>query len=72
MDLEKLILYDLKNENREFINKKTKRARFRLLKFFGKRYNIIIHINGSSVRIDIFKKFIKRLILINNRIKWNS
>jgi hypothetical protein len=35
MDLDELESYDLKDENGEFINKKAKRARFRLLKLFN-------------------------------------
>jgi hypothetical protein len=63
------VLYDLKDENRKFINKKAKKTRFKLLKPFGKKYNIVVYINRSSIRINIFRKFIRRLILINNRTK---
>jgi hypothetical protein len=72
MNLEELASYDLKDEDREFTDKKIKRIRFKNLKSLGKKYNIVIHISGSPARTDVFKKFIKRLIPINNRTKWNS
>ena len=69
MDLEELTSYDLKDEDGELINKKIKKARFRLLGSLDKGYNIVIHIGGSSTRTDIFRKFTERLIPINNRIR---
>src|SRR6266498_1577390 len=72
MDLEKLASYDLEDEDGELTDKKIKRAQFRLLGFFGKGYNIVVYISGSSARTDVFRKFIKRLILMNNRTRWNS
>ncbi len=69
MDLEELASYDLEDENGELTNKKIKRARFRLLRFFNKEYNIVIYISGSSARTNIFRKLTERLIPIDNRIK---
>jgi hypothetical protein len=72
MNLEKLASYDLKNEDREFTDEKIRRTRFRFLEFFNKGHNIVIHINGSPARTDVFRKFAEKLILINNRTKWNN
>jgi hypothetical protein len=72
MDLEELTSYDLENENEKFTDEKIRRARFKLLESFGKEHNIVIHINGSPARTDVFRKFTEKLILINNRTRWNS
>jgi hypothetical protein len=72
MNLEKLASYDLKNEDGEFTDEKIKRIRFRFLKFLNKGHNIVIYIDGSPARTDVFRKFTKRLILMDNRTKWNN
>jgi len=69
MNLEKLTSYDLENEDRELTDKKIKKARFRLLKSLGKGHNIVIHIDRSSARTDVFRKLIGKLILIDNRTR---
>jgi len=69
MDLEELASYDLENKDGELTNKKIKRARFRLLGFFSKNYNIVIYISGSSARTNVFRKLAERLIPINNHTK---
>jgi hypothetical protein len=72
MDLEELASYDLKDEDKKFTNKKIRKIRFRFLEFLNKEYNIVIHIDGSSARTDVFKKFAEKLISINNRTRWNN
>jgi hypothetical protein len=69
MDLEELTSYDLKNEDKKLTNKKIKKTRFKFLKSFNKKYNIVIYINESPIRTNIFRKFIKKLILMDNRTK---
>ena len=69
MDIEKLKSYDLEDEDGELTDKKVRRARFKFLKPFSQGYNIVVYINGSSARTDVFKKLAGRLILIDNRIK---
>ncbi len=32
----------------------------------------MVHISGSSVRTDVFRKLVGRLILMDNRIRWNG
>jgi hypothetical protein len=72
INLNELESYDLKNEDGKFINKKIKRTRFKLLKSFSQKYNIVIHIRGLNARTEYFKTLIKRMIPIDNRTKWNS
>src|SRR6266511_3206391 len=72
MDLEELASYDLEDEDGELTDKEARRARFRFLGSFGKEYNIVVHIGGSSARTDVFRKLAGRLIPINNRTRWNS
>ena len=69
MDLEELTSYDLEDKDGELTNKKTKKARFRLLESFNKEHNIVIYINRSSTRTDVFRKLAERLILIDNRTR---
>ncbi len=69
MDLEELASYDLEDEDRELIDKEARRARFRLLGPLGKVYNIVIYISRSSARIDVFRKLVGRLILIDNHTR---
>jgi hypothetical protein len=70
--MDKLKSYDKTETDRKFINEKIKKTKFRFLKFFDKIYNIVIHIRNSDDRADYFKKLIKKMILINNRTRWNS
>ena len=69
MDLEELASYDLEDEDREFTDEKIRRARFRLLESLSKEHNIVIYINGSSARTDVFRKLTGKLIPINNRTR---
>ncbi len=64
--------YDLEDEDGELTDKEIRKARFRLLGFFGKGHNIVVHIDGSSARTDVFRKLAGRLILMDNRTRWNS
>ncbi len=72
MNLEELASYDLENEDRELTDKEARRAQFRLLGPLDKAYNIIVYISRSSTHIDVFRKLIGRLILIDNHTRWNS
>jgi hypothetical protein len=69
MDLEKLASYDLKDEDGKLTDEKIRRIRFRLLEFFDKKHNIVIHINESPARTDVFRKLAGKLIPMDNRIK---
>ena len=62
-------MYDLEDVNREFIDKKITKAKFRLLGLFGQGHNIVIYIRGLNARTDYFRKLVKRIIPINNRTR---
>jgi hypothetical protein len=72
INLDEFKSYDLKNEDGKLTNKKIKIIRFKFLKLFGYKHNIVIHIRELSVRTEYIRTLIKRIILINNRTKWNS
>ena len=69
MDLEELTSYDLEDEDGELTDKKIKKTRFRLLGSLSKKYNIVIYIGGSPARTDVFRRFVGRLIPIDNRTR---
>ncbi len=69
INLEKLTSYDLEDEDGELTDKKIKKARFRLLEPLNKGYNIVIYINKSPARTDVFRRFVGKLISMNNRTK---
>ena len=72
IDLDDLESYDQEEENRELIDNEEKKAKFRLLGPLGQGHNIVVHMRGSSSRIEYFKKLVGRIILIDNRTRWNS
>jgi hypothetical protein len=72
MNLDEFKSYDLKNKDGEFTNKKIRRIRFRFLKLFGQKYNIVIYICRSNIRTEYFRTLIEKIILTDNRTKWNS
>jgi hypothetical protein len=67
--MNKLESYDEAETDRELTNKKIKKAKFRLLKFFDKAHNIVIHIRNSDNRANYFRKLAKKMIPIDNRTK---
>jgi hypothetical protein len=67
--MDELESYDEAEINKEFINKKVKKAKFRLLESFGKIHNIVIHIRSSDDRTDYFRKLIKKIISMDNRTR---
>jgi hypothetical protein len=69
IDLDKLESYNLKDTNRELIDKEAIRAKFRLLGLLGQGYNIMVYIRRSSTRIDYFRKLIGRMIPIDNHMR---
>jgi hypothetical protein len=69
INLDKFESYDLENTNGEFTKKKIMRIKFRLLKLFDQKYNIVIYIRRSNTRTDYFRKLIKKIILIDNRTR---
>jgi hypothetical protein len=69
ININKLESYDEIKIDKEFINKKIKKAKFRFLKFFDKVYNIVIHIRNLDNRADYFRKLTEKMISINNRTR---
>jgi hypothetical protein len=69
IDLDELESYDLKDADRELINKKVTKTKFKYLELFDQKYNIVIHIRELNARTDHFRKLAKRIILIDNRTK---
>jgi hypothetical protein len=67
--MDELESYDEIETDKEFINKKVKKAKFRFLKSFDKIYNIVIYIRNSGDRADYFRKLIKRMISMDNRTR---
>jgi hypothetical protein len=72
MDLDELESYDLKDKDGELTDKEARKARFRLLGPLGQGHNIVVHIRGSSARIEHFRTLAGRMIPMNNRMRWNS
>jgi hypothetical protein len=58
--------------DKKFTDKKIKKTKFKFLKFLNKAYNIVIHIRSSDNRANYFRKLIKRMILMDNRTRWNN
>jgi len=69
IDLEELASYDLEDKDRKLTDEEAKRARFRLLGPLGKGHNIIVYISRSLAYTEVFRKLIRRLILIDNRMR---
>jgi hypothetical protein len=72
INIDELKSYDEIKADKEFIDKEVKKAKFKFLGFFGKAHNIVIYIRNSDDRADYFRKLVGRIILIDNRTKWNS
>ena len=60
------------NVDRILLNDEARKARFKLLGPLSKAYNIVVYIRGSPSRIARFRALARRIIPINNRIRWNS
>jgi hypothetical protein len=69
INLDELKSYDLKNEDGKLTDKKIRRTRFKLLKLFDQKHNIVIHIRRSNVRTEYFRTLIRRMISMNNRTR---
>jgi hypothetical protein len=69
IDLDKLESYNLEDADGELTDKKAIRAKFKLLGPFGQGHNIVIHICGSSARMDYFRKLTRRMIPMDNRTR---
>jgi hypothetical protein len=72
VDIDELESYDEGEVDGQLIDEEAKKAKFRLLGPLGKAYNIMVHIRSSGRRVDYFRSLAGRMILIDNRTRWNS
>ena len=72
VDIDELESYDKVELDRELIDKEVKKAKFRLLGPLSKAHNIVVYICGSGSRADYFRELAGRMILMDNRTRWNS
>ena len=69
ININKLKSCDEANTNKELINKEVKKAKFKLLRPLNKAYNIVVYIRSFSGYINYFRNLVRRIILIDNRIR---
>jgi hypothetical protein len=69
IDLNKFESYDLENADGEFIDEKIIKIKFKFLKSFDQKYNIIIYIRELNARTDQIKKLTEKIISIDNRTR---
>jgi hypothetical protein len=70
--MEELELYNEKEQQKEYIDKKAMRVKFRLLGPLSKGHNIVVYIRGSLSKTAQFVQLAGKLVPIDNRTKWNS
>ena len=70
--LKKLKLYNKQEQSKELRDKDIKKRQFCLLGLLSQGHNIIVHIYGTVTHKARFKQLVGRMILINNRTRWNS
>jgi len=68
IEIDKLKLYNNKEQQGDIRDKEARKARFCLIGPLGKIHNIVVYIRGST-RAAKFIKLIGRLIPLNNRIR---
>ena len=69
INIAKLKSYNKVKANGELTNKEAKKVKFRLLRPLNKAYNIVVYIRSLSGYINYFRKLVRRIILIDNRIR---
>jgi hypothetical protein len=73
VSLESLNLYNEQERHTRVFNViEVIRAQFRLIGPLSQAYNIVVYIRRSAGRIKEFYTLVIRLILIDNRTRWNS
>jgi hypothetical protein len=72
INIKELKSYDDKEQRGDTGDKEAKRIKFRLIGPLGQIHNIVIYIRGSTARIAKFLELVSRMILLNNRTRWNS
>jgi hypothetical protein len=74
VDIDDLESYDEDEAemDRELTDEEAKKAKFKLLGPLSKAHNIVVHVRGSGSRADYFRNLAGRMILMDNRTRWNS
>jgi hypothetical protein len=72
ISVEELKSYDELEKREELKDIKKIKRKFQLFNLLGKFYNIIIDIRSSANRTAEFLILITRIVLFNNRTKWNN
>jgi hypothetical protein len=72
INIEELELYNNEEQQGDTRDKEAKRIKFCLMGPLGQMYNIVIHICSSTAQIAEFLKLASRMILLDNRTRWNS
>lgn len=72
IEIEELESYDEKDKRGERGDEEERRVKFRLIGPLGQLHNIIVHIRGSTSRINEFLELAGRMIPLDNRTGWNS
>jgi hypothetical protein len=70
--MEELELYDKQEQIKGPIDDEARRIQFRLLRPLGKAYNIIVYIRESPSKTAKFRELAGRIVLMDNRTRWNS
>ena len=71
IEVEELESYDKQEQSEEPIDEEARRIKFRLLGPLGKGYNIIVYIYRLPSRIIEFRELARRIISMDNCIRWN-
>ena len=72
IEIEELESYDNQDRSREPIDEEVRRIRFQLLGPLGQAHNIVVHIRGSPSWTTEFRELARRIIPMDNLIRWNS
>jgi hypothetical protein len=64
--------YNKQEKNRQLLFDKAKKLQFRLLGPLDKGHNIVVYICTLAGRTAEWKELARRMILIDNRTRWNS
>ena len=66
IEIDKLELYNNKEQQGNTEDKEAKKTKFCFIELLGKIYNIVVYIQGSTVRAAKFVELAGRLILLDN------
>jgi hypothetical protein len=70
--IDELESYDKQEKNGQLLFDEAKKLQFRLLGPLGKGHNIVVYIHSSAGKTAKWKELAEKMILIDNRTRWNS